>query len=54
MFHASSHSRLHSKDKERGPWKKTIILIEPKKIILVRWVDRALNQVLIKKHHIKV
>jgi hypothetical protein len=54
MFHVSSHSKLHSKEKGMGPWQKTIILIELKKIILVRWVNTALNQALIKKHHIKV
>jgi hypothetical protein len=54
MFHASSHSRLHSKEKGMGPWQKTIILIEPNEIVLARWVDRALNQGLVLKHHIKV
>jgi hypothetical protein len=54
MFHASSHSNLHSKERGMGPWQRTIMLIELNKIILARWVDRALNQVLILKHHIKV
>jgi len=42
------------KRKGWGHGKKTNILIEPNKIILARWVNRALNQALILKHHIKV